>query len=285
MYAYRYCVAGRVLELQLPHEIEVTEGFAPFASRETPDLQVEFSPVESLPPVDGAPVYQGLDFSVYVRGQSFVRQYREHTRLDAPYAQSCRTPEGETVRYLRTGLCAFQNAAVCFSHIALEELLLGWDRLILHASFVDSPYGGLLFSGPSGIGKSTQAALWQRFMGSTVINGDKPILSRGAGGWTAWGSPYAGSSRCYVPRHEPAAAIFLLEQAKTCTVERLLPGESFRGLYAGTVVNSWNPDYVKKVCNLLLDLACRVPVYRLRCTPDRAAVDAVCRTLEKGENA
>ena len=282
---YRFSIAGRALELRLPHAVRVSEDFAPFLAEGPPELTVDLHPLEALPVMTGKPVYSTRGFSVFQESGGFLRLYREPSREDQPYAASRLTPAGETVGFLPEAARAFQDMNRCFIHIALEELLLQWDRLILHASFVDSPYGGVLFSGPSGIGKSTQAALWQRVMGSTVINGDKPILGREAGVWTAWGSPFAGSSLCYVPRHEPVAAIFLLEQGKTCQVERLLPGESFRGLYAGTVVNSWNRAYVKRVCDLLLDLACRVPVYRLRCTPDEAAVAAVRRTLEKGDEA
>ncbi len=284
-YDYRFSIAGRGLALCLPRESRISEDFAPFRCEGPADLTVEFRPAETLPPLTGAPVFRGVGFSVFRQGEAFLRRYYEPAREDRPYAVSGLTPAGGTVRFLPEAERVFREMNRCFLHVALEELLLRWDRLILHASFVDSPYGGLLFSGPSGIGKSTQAALWRDCRGSTVINGDKPILGREAGVWTAWGSPFAGSSRCYVPRREPVAAIFLLEQGPDCRVERLLPGESFRGLYAGTVINSWNRAYVKKACDLLLDLACRVPVYRLRCTPDAAAVEAVERTLAKGEKA
>lgn len=91
-------------------------------------------------------------------------------------------------------MALFSETHNCFSHIGFEELLIGRDRLTLHASLVDSPYGGLLFSGVSGVGKSTQGDLWERFADASLINGDRPILRKTSDGWMASGSPYAGSS-------------------------------------------------------------------------------------------
>ena len=105
--------------------------------------------------------------------------------------------------------------------------------MILHASFVSTRYGGLLFSGVSGIGKSTQADLWQRYEGAELLNGDRTVLRRMDGVWTAFGSPYAGSSNCFVNESRPVRAIVLLSQGSACSLRRLSPAAAFRGLYAG----------------------------------------------------
>ena len=51
---------------------------------------------------------------------------------------------------------------------------------------------GILFSGPSGIGKSTQAALWQRYAGAEIVNGDRALVRPDTG--TVSGVFYAGTS-------------------------------------------------------------------------------------------
>lgn len=150
--------------------------------------------------------------------------------------------------------------------------------MILHASFVSTRYGGLLFSGVSGIGKSTQADLWQRYEGAELLNGDRTVLRRIDGVWTAFGSPYAGSSNCFVNESRPVRAIVLLSQGSACSLRRLSPAAAFRGLYAGMTVNLWDDRYVARVCDLLAALD--VPVYALTCTPDRAAVDCLKAELE-----
>ena len=67
------------------------------------------------------------------------------------------------------------------------------------ASFIRWQGRGILFSAPSGTGKSTQANLWVQHQGAEVINGDRAALRQVGGRWQAFGLPYACllyTSRC-----------------------------------------------------------------------------------------
>ena len=129
--------------------------------------------------------------------------------------------------------------------------------------------------------KERQAALWERYMSARLINGDRTVLSREAHGWTAHGSPYAGSSRCFVNESHPLRAVVMLEQGSACGISRLSLPAAFQRLYAGTTINSWNASYVARVCDLLTALAAEAPVYHLVCTPDEAAVRTLAAELWK----
>ena len=76
-----------------------------------------------------------------------------------------------------------------------------WNKtndLCMHA-LIETAYGGILFSGVSGAGKTTQAELWMQWEQARQINGDRPILvSKVIREWLGCGSPYAGSSECYI---------------------------------------------------------------------------------------
>ena len=78
----------------------------------------------------------------------------------------------------------------------------------------------MLIAGYPGIGKSTQADLWQRYEGAELLNGDRTVLRRIDGVWTAFGSPYAGSSNCFVNESRPVRAIVLLSQGSVCSLRR-----------------------------------------------------------------
>lgn len=278
-----FTLADVTVTLQTPRPVTTTENFRPFAggggSRR---VTVELQEVAHLPEFSAPPVFENILFSVFPDGAGYLRRYHDHKEHDRPYAVTRLLPDENRVRidYLAGDDLFFCESQNCFSHIALEELLLHCGRLILHASFVDTAFGGLLFSGPSGIGKSTQADLWTRYAGAQLINGDKTVLSPEPDGWWAHGSPYAGSSRCFVNRSVPLRAIVMLEQGNACALRRLPAGEAFRRLYANTIVNSWNAAYVARVCELLTALAAAVPVYHLTCTPDKAAVDILKTALE-----
>lgn len=278
-----FTLAGCTIRLDTPHPIKVTDNFRPFLGETgTRRYDVTMQEVDRLPAFPTPPVFTNYAFSVFPEGDGFLRRYHDHKEDDRPYAVGRLKEDRETVEYLAQDRLFFSESQNCFSHIALEEILLHFDRLILHAALVETQWGGLLFSGPPGIGKSTQAALWEREEGAVQLNGDRPILSRDSGGWTAWGSPYAGSSRCFVNRGAPVRAVVMLEQGPVCRLTRLPLAAAFQRLYAQTTVNAWNPAYVSRVCALLTQLAEEIPVYHLICTPDRRAVACLRDRLRQG---
>ena len=48
----------------------------------------------------------------------------------------------------------------------------------IHSSLIRSHGEGLMFIGPSGIGKTTQAELWHAYRNADIINGDMVLSSR-----------------------------------------------------------------------------------------------------------
>ncbi len=278
-----FTLAGCTISLDTPRPIQITDNFRLFLGETgTRCFDVTMQEVDRLPAFPTPPVFTNYAFSVFPEGDGFLRRYHDHKEDDRPYAVGRLKEDRETVEYLAQDRLFFSESQNCFSHIALEEILLHFDRLILHAALVETQWGGLLFSGPPGIGKSTQAALWEREEGAVQLNGDRPILSRDSGGWTAWGSPYAGSSRCFVNRGAPLRAVVMLEQGPVCRLTRLPLAVAFQRLYAQTTVNAWNPAYVSRVCTLLTQLAEEIPIYHLVCTPDRRAVACLRDRLRQG---
>lgn len=140
-----------------------------------------------------------------------------------------------------------------------------------------------MFSGPSGIGKSTQGRLWRTHRNAREINGDRAILWRKDAEWTAYGSPYAGSSECYVNASVPVRGIVMLEQAEDNRIRRLGRAEAFRRIFTELTVPVWDADCTQRACELAEQLAAEVPVYELACTPDIEAVELLAETLQKEE--
>lgn len=58
------------------------------------------------------------------------------------------------------------------------NILLTKGVLHLHSSFVLHQGKALLFTGPSGIGKTTQAELWRDYQGSMIVNGDACLMRK-----------------------------------------------------------------------------------------------------------
>lgn len=285
-YLYPLTVAGVGITLKTMEPLPVSERFQAFLSDTAVDgYLAEFREVPCLPEPEGPLVHKNERYEVYPDGAGgFARWYYDEMHGFVRFARRTEALASRRVlvEYIAPERELVTEMGNCFAFSGWEMLLLRERRLLLHAACVDTPCGGLLFSGPSGIGKSTQAGLWQKYAGARLINGDRPILQRTERGWLAWGSPYAGSSRWFVNESCPVRAIVMLDQAEQCSLRRLGMAEAFHAVFAGTTATSWDRACVLLDCELTEALIAEVPVYRLSCTPDAAAVELLRTELERG---
>ena len=273
-------VAGVNILFESEYPLSVNQEFMPFLAEEAiPDLNANIRCVKRLPPVPQNTVYTDIFCSVSRNEDGHLQKFFFDS-ADNVYTVSTCDLDGFRV-WIEYPSVRSPDLQSCFYCLGFEEHLLHRNRLCLHASCVDTPVGGILFSGVSGIGKSTQADLWCRYRNARQINGDRPILSREDHGWRGWGSPYAGSSKVYVNESCRISAIILLKQAPTCSVRRLAPLKAFQAVWAGLTVHSWDAAFVEKASSLTVDLVSTVPVYEFDCTPDEEAVNYLEQVLRK----
>ena len=167
---------------------------------------------------------------------------------------------------------------------AVYSRLCFFQTILLHGAFVDYGERGLVFTGPSGIGKTTQAQLWVREKGARIINGDRALLLPGAHGWTAWGWPVCGSSMDCMAQSRPLGHIVFLDQGDSSRIQTLSMAAAVKRLAAQTTINSWNPAFIGRAWDLLEDLAGQIPICRLICTPDETAVETLEKWKRETEN-
>lgn len=279
---YYLSVAGVTMQIETDHPLVENEAFLPFLVTERDaDYRVIFKQVNELPE---ASIANPRDGYVYLDGRGTFRRFFYETPYEAhPYAVSGNDASRTQiyVNYLAHKANCVSDLQNSFYHVGIESLMIRKERLCLHAACVQTSLGGLLFSGKSGIGKSTQAALWETYRGARQINGDRPILSKTNGIWEAWGSPYAGSSRCYVNESCTITAVIMLRQGAECSLRRLSMPEAFRAIWAGLTVHSRDRIFVETASMLAMDLIESVPVFEFTCTPDEASVDYLEKELRK----
>ena len=284
----RRCYDLRIADISIRMEtdapMKVEDAFVPFLIREDkPQVTAVFCHVGALPPIPAQVLYEDVCYRVHPDGAGgYLRSFFDAPRDRDPYGVGIYDyPNGKIrVEYLDKGARCVSGMVTGVFHLGIEEIMLTHGRMFLHAACVQTHLGGILFSGPSGIGKSTQAGLWCAHRDGRLINGDRTILSREGETYRAWGSPYAGSSRCHVNDSAPVRAIVMLRQAAECSLRRLEPGEAFRNLYAGAAVSRWDRTSVLRSCDFLGELARQVPVVEFSCTPDAHAVDFLENALQ-----
>ena len=168
--------------------------------------------------------------------------------------------------------------------MALEQMLLPYHRIILHASAVIHEGMAYVFSAPSGTGKSTQADIWHREFGAEIINGDKVILAVENGTVTAWGSPAAGSSGIYKNIGAPVAAIILLEQSNR---NEILPASNSNGyfrIYNGLVKQQNDPAFNQTLLTYIETIMETIPILHLSCLPNRDAAQCVLDWMQSNNH-
>lgn len=157
-----------------------------------------------------------------------------------------------------------------------------FDGFCLHASAVAFDGRAVLFSGPSGTGKSTHTNLWQQYFGSdraVIINDDKPVLRLEGDGFYVYGTPWSGKSILNMNIRVPLAAIVFLKQAGENRIRRLDNREAVQLL----IYQSQHPGSdrlrMERLLTLQDTLLQRIPVYQLECDISFNAVEIVHREI------
>ena len=163
------------------------------------------------------------------------------------------------------------------SHKFLEH-----DILLFHCSALEIDGKAVLFTAPSGTGKSTHARLWREHFPDRVrtINDDKPLLKIDGQSIEVYGTPYGGKDGLQKNISAPAAAIVILEQGKENEICRLTMKEAYPMLLNQTYRRK-DAEGLIRTMDLVGSVA-RIPVYHLSCNISEEAVELVYKTL-KGE--
>lgn len=237
------------------------------------DHSVEFMVADSLTPPEGELVFAAPDKRVYRVGDTQLRY--EGTVVDGledAYIRIARCGNESRVEVARRFLARHITGKIILNAMEAEHLVVRRRGFLLHASCIRVGDRAILFTAPSGTGKSTQADLWQRLRGAEVINGDRAALMKESEGITVRGIPFAGSSGISKNVSLPLGAIVYLSQGPNNTIRRLSGVEAFRRIWEGCSVNVWNREDLDACAQTVSEVLETVPVYHLICTPDERAV-------------
>ena len=285
-YTYKLDMAGYLWEIHSPVELETRDNCEPFLTdRPGADVSLRFR--LERPDERGTLVHERAP-RVWQEEDGALRI----ERLPAAAAQACACVWMREDAPLSVEGCVYPDRVSAMRSLdnlldasELELLLTRLGVFSLHSSLVRRAEGdSILFTAPSGTGKSTQADLWVEYAGADILNGDRSMLRRVDGVWTAFGSPFAGSSSIFRNESAPVRALVVLRQAPENTIRRLSLAEAFRAIYSESVLPRWHTEAHQRVISLVTEIVSETPVYLLACTPDDRPVTLLKKTLE-GENS
>ena len=237
---------------------------------------------------DRLPAHQGPELAVlpgvriYGSEGGYVRYTGPENRgLEDAY--SCAEHRGKEhhVTLRKDQVPGMVSARLVLNNLDVEHLVADAGGVILHASCISWRGKMIVFTAPSGTGKSTQAELWKIHRGADILNGDRAVLMTQDMRVCASGLPFSGSSPYCENRTEPLAAVVYLRQAPVTSIRQLRGREAFLRVWEGCCVNNWNRQDVDNAIGLVEKLLQQVPVFELACTPDESAVTALEAQMRK----
>lgn len=152
--------------------------------------------------------------------------------------------------------------------------------LIIHSSTIIWNGEGIVFSAPSGTGKSTHTNLWNQLYGTQILDGDATACRIMNGIPVVYGLPWCGTSGQFLNQSVPLKAIVFLQQSKENKIEKLSFQEAFIRLTSRCFLLPWNDKMMKQFLDIIQEVANKTDCYLLNCLPDYNAVELVKTCLE-----
>lgn len=176
----------------------------------------------------------------------------------------------------------YAGYTVCESLLSVlfRNVILHHCGLILHSSAMKYKGQGIVFSAPSGTGKTTHTTLWETHRGAEIINDDTPAIRMFGDETFVYGTPWSGSSQKYTNDKLPLKAIILLEQSPTNEIVQLKPAEAVVRLMPRVFLPYQDEALMKIAIDNVSQLIARVPIYLLKCRPDVEAMELVEKCLK-----
>jgi hypothetical protein len=161
----------------------------------------------------------------------------------------------------------------------MRYIFLYNNSLVIHSSAISYNGDGIIFSAPSGTGKTTHTNLWKNIYPNVdIINDDSPIISIKKDEILLYGSPWAGASGINKNSKVPLKAIVFLEQAPIDSIQKLSSMVALSKLL-NEIAKPMDKALMDKTFDLINILLTKVPCYLLKCTPTDKAVDVIWSEL------
>lgn len=265
-----YSFSGFTVKFESEIPISASSHFCNFTGGdELPDMTVKVISCDELPE-------KGTE--IYNRGFSSLYDYNDEKRYFSAYPHRDEYIEYACLRKFdgcyELDVLKSQDLweSLAINSIDIFSELLKREKAVVHSSFIIVNGKALLFIGRSGIGKTTQAKLWEKHRGAIIVNDDKAALGFEKGKLMAYGLPICGSSKVALNYSAPVKAIICLGQSKENKAAKVNASLAFSSILKNMI---YEPRFAPE-CRLAVDMAEKIvssgKIYILKCTPDEESI-------------
>ena len=166
-----------------------------------------------------------------------------------------------------------------FVRIAVECMLARMGCVSLHAAAIETQGGAYAFSGPSGIGKSTRAAAWQKALDAELVNGDRPLID--VRNLELYGVPWDGKELCLRNVHYPLKAICEVRRSNSVYIREMNFAQRRKLLMRQCFLPMWDNETAAVQMANIAHLAASAQMVRIFSGPDEADARVLYNALEE----
>lgn len=211
-----------------------------------------------------------------ISGNAAISEISEHCDIIVPPVDPDRLEE-EKERL--GGDIAFAEYSLLIE--PLSNLLLKHGRFLFHGAAFLWHERAFLFTGQSGVGKSTQLRHWLAEYPEevTVINGDKPIIQQTSQGFIVHPSPWTGKENWGGRSNAPLGGLIILKQGLEDDIRRLSAKEAVYPVFLQFLYRPVDKESLELVCRYEQVMLDRIPVWELTNTGTVSSARLTGQTL------
>lgn len=150
-------------------------------------------------------------------------------------------------------------------HRKFVEAALDYERFFMHGAVIGIENSSIMFTAPSGTGKTTHIMKWiNGIQNAYIVNGDKPLIHiEKKNDVIACGTPWCGKENLGTNTMVPLKTIVIMERCETNKIEEIDFGQAYPFLLRQTYLPD-DAEKAKKTLNLMAKLFGRVRVFRFK---------------------
>ena len=267
-------IAGLSLRLQGPQETFPPE-FAPFKADTLPEIHQTIQICIGIPRTkkNGTVLLRNDELVVLDAGEEYILLFPTSNHIcEIQLKKSadlaichCLPPYNETFHY-----DLFHAIRLLFLYLAQSR-----NMVAIHSASLLYENKAWIFSGHSGMGKSTHTNLWNKIYNTPIINGDLNLLALENNKPMIHGIPWCGTSGICNTESYPLGGIILLNQAPTDYVEELSPDQKILLTNQRLISPAWSAEMFDKNLTIMEQIVHNILVCKLHCTKNPTAPEVM----------
>jgi len=169
-----------------------------------------------------------------------------------------------------------------FHALRLLYLYLAQNKgmVALHSASILYKGKAWLFSGRSGMGKSTHTNLWKKLYNTPIINGDLNLLGMENGTPVVYGIPWCGTSGMYDTKTHILGGIILLKQAPEDFIEKLSEDKKQLLVCQRLISPTWSPELFDKNISIIEKIVSKILICKLNCTKENSSAEVMKQHID-----